>query len=91
MNSIPEGERRILFGVLLALPFIFIRILYSILADFLHNSTFMLFNGSATAQLCMAIIEEMIVAIAYIAVGLTASSIKDDRGPSQQSYSMGQA
>ncbi|KAL8704101.1 MAG: hypothetical protein Q9201_002735 [Fulgogasparrea decipioides] len=88
IGSIPGGEQRIFFAVLLALPFIFVRILYSILTDFLDNSTFRLFNGSAMVHLWMAIIEEIIVAIVYIAVGLTTSSVKGDRGPKQLQYQM---
>ncbi|KAL8726819.1 MAG: hypothetical protein Q9181_005916 [Wetmoreana brouardii] len=83
IGSIPDGEKRIFFAVLSALPFIFVRILYSILTHFLDDSTFTVLNGSATAQLCMATIEEIVVTILYIAVGLTTSSLKGDRGSKQ--------
>lgn len=97
LSAIPSGEKRILFGVLLALPFIFVRILYSVLADFVNNSTFRLIDGNPTAQLCMSIVEEMVVAVVYIATGLTADSMRDDVGvkdqqlqqePQQQTYPM---
>lgn len=92
VSSVPSGAKRILFGVLVALPFIFVRIIYSILADFLNNSsTFSLFGGNVTVQLCMSIIEEIIVTIVYIGVGLAASSVRDDRGPKQQTYPMARA
>ncbi|KAL8824495.1 MAG: hypothetical protein Q9191_005019 [Dirinaria sp. TL-2023a] len=91
LSAIPSGEKRILFGVLLALPFIFVRILYSVLADFVDSSTFRLIDGNPTAQLCMSIVEEMIVAVLYIATGLTADSMRDDmsvKGQQQQQYPM---
>ena len=88
MGSIPNSEKRVLSGVLLALPLILVRIMYSIFADFIDNSTFTLFDGNVTVQLCMATIEEIIVTIVYIAVGLTAPSSRKDRGAKQQSYPM---
>ena len=61
-----------LYAVLLALPFISVRILYSMLAVFLTNqTTFALVNGSAIAQLCMATVEEMIVVVLYLGLGIT--------------------
>ncbi|KAL8629278.1 hypothetical protein Q9189_005018 [Teloschistes chrysophthalmus] len=89
-SSIPQGERRLLFGVLVALPFIFVRILYSIMADFINNSTFKIYGGNATVQLCMAVIEEMIATIILIAVGLTASSIRDDRSSRGKAHPVGE-
>ncbi|KAL8667894.1 MAG: hypothetical protein Q9202_000359 [Teloschistes flavicans] len=87
-SSIPQGERRLLFSVLAALPFIFVRILYSTMALFVNNSTFKLYGGNATVQLCMAVIEEIIVTIIFIAVGLTVSSVRDDR--SRKAYPVGE-
>ena len=88
LSAVPSGEKRILFGVLLALPFIFVRILYSVLADFIDNSTFTLINGNSTVRLCMSIIEEMIVATLYIATGWTADSVRDNNSGKyeQQTY-----
>ncbi|KAL8680967.1 MAG: hypothetical protein Q9186_002867 [Xanthomendoza sp. 1 TL-2023] len=70
--SVTKGEKKVVYGVLLAIPFLFIRILYAMLAVFKDNRTFAIVNGSATALLCMAIIEEMIVVIIYCGTGLVA-------------------
>ncbi|KAL8949233.1 MAG: hypothetical protein Q9222_004641 [Ikaeria aurantiellina] len=74
VSAIPRGERRILYGVLLALPLIFLRILYNVLADFMDNRKFAMVNGSATVQLLMAVIEEIIIVVVYIFVGLSADA-----------------
>ena len=71
-RSLPTGEQRILYAVLASLPFLAVRILYSILADFVDNSTFNIIDGNETVQLCMAIIEEFIVACFYIMSGFAA-------------------
>ncbi|KAL9581967.1 MAG: hypothetical protein Q9203_005688 [Teloschistes exilis] len=88
--SIPQGERRLLFGVLAALPFIFVRILYTIMADFVNNSTFKIYGRNVMVQLCMAIIEEMVATIIFIAVGLTASPIRDERSSRGKVYPVGE-
>jgi len=78
------GEKRILLAVLAALPLLAVRLLYSLLADFANNSTVSILGGNATVQLCMAIIEEMIATIMFLAAGITAPSIKNmERGSDQ--------
>lgn len=72
LSSVAPGEKKILYGVLLAIPFLFLRILYAMLAVFRDSRTFAIVNGSATAQLCMAVIEEMVVVIIYCGTGLYA-------------------
>lgn len=81
IRNLPSGEKRILLAVLAALPLLAVRLLYSLLADFANNSTFSILGGNATVQLCMAIIEEMIATIIFLAAGITAPSIKNvERG-----------
>ena len=72
VRAVAEGEKWILYGVLLATPFIFLRILYAMLAVFRDNKTFAIVNGSATTQLGMGIIEEIIVVLVYVGVGILA-------------------
>ena len=67
-----QGETRILYAVLTALPLLAVRLLYSLLADFANNSTFKIIDGNATAQLCMAIIEEFIVTVIFLIAGFVA-------------------
>ncbi|KAL8787174.1 MAG: hypothetical protein Q9213_002390 [Squamulea squamosa] len=72
IDAVVPGEKRILYGVLMAIPFIFLRIIYAMLAVFRDSKQFAILNGSATVQLCMAIIEEMVVVVIYCAIGLFA-------------------
>lgn len=58
------------------------------MALFVNDSTFKLYGGNVTVQLCMAVIEEIIVTIIFIAVGLTVSSVRDDR--SRKAYPVGE-
>jgi hypothetical protein len=66
-----RGEKRILVAVVIALPLIGSRVLYSVLDTFHTNHIFNLVNGNAIVQLFMATIEEAIVVIMYVIVGLT--------------------
>jgi hypothetical protein len=66
------AHRRILHAVLLALPLLAIRLLYSMLADFSTSNTFSAAHGNPCVQLGMAIIEEIIVVILYTAAGVAA-------------------
>ena len=79
IRNLPLGEKWILIAILAALPFLAVRLLYSILADFEDNNTFNIINGNATVQLCMAVIEEFIIIIFFLAAGLAAPSLKSVR------------
>jgi hypothetical protein len=71
VNKTARGEKRILVAVVVALPLIGSRMLYSVLETFHTNHIFNLENGNAIVQLFMATIEEAIVVIMYAFVGLT--------------------
>ncbi|TVY81449.1 hypothetical protein LSUE1_G004657 [Lachnellula suecica] len=65
-----DGERRVLLAVLLALPLIGSRLLWSVLCSFKGGKTFSIESGSATVQICMADVEEVLVVCLYVVVGL---------------------
>ena len=69
-KQIPNEERVLLKAVVLALPFIFVKILYSLLTAFSGLSVFNFITGSKTADLCMAVLEEMVVVLLYLFAGL---------------------
>jgi hypothetical protein len=76
------GEKRLALAVIVALPFILVRIIYSLLAVFLHNHDFSLINGSVAIWVVMAVLEEFLVVIIYLAVGWTADTLPaTQRGP----------
>ncbi|KAF7921834.1 hypothetical protein BELL_0268g00070 [Botrytis elliptica] len=67
-----KGEKRILLGITIALPFLFVRLLYSVLSTFVSHSTkFNALNGSVTVLLCMDLLEELAIVVVYLAIGVT--------------------
>jgi hypothetical protein len=66
---VPTAERRICAAVLAAFPFIAVRILYSVLAAFLHNHLFSIYNGSVPVLVAMSVVEELIVVFIYLLLG----------------------
>jgi hypothetical protein len=69
--SLEKGERRTLVAVAVSAPFVLVRVLYSVLMWFLHNSDFGLFGGNVTVQLAMAVLEEFVVVIVCLGIGMT--------------------
>lgn len=66
-----KGEKRLFIAVIISLPFILVRLIYSIISTFTHNHSFNLLTGSVTVVLCLALIEEFIVVVVYEGTGLT--------------------
>jgi hypothetical protein len=76
------GEKRLAIAVIIALPFIAVRISYSLLAVFLHNHDFSLINGSVAIWVVMSVLEEFLVVIIYLIVGWKAEALPaNKRGP----------
>ncbi|PYI03560.1 hypothetical protein BO78DRAFT_409757 [Aspergillus sclerotiicarbonarius CBS 121057] len=69
-SAIEKGERRTLLAVGLSLPFLAVRLLYSVLMWFLSTSTFNFMDGNPTVELVMSVIEEFAVVIICTGVGL---------------------
>jgi hypothetical protein len=70
-SRIEQGERRLLLATAVSLPFILVRLVYSILTVYAHSSTFNLFSGNETAQLVMSVLPEFVVVALYLGVGVT--------------------
>ena len=70
VGNAPRGEKKIYFAVLAALPLIAVRLLWSILAVFTTMQEFSLATGNPVIQLCMAVLEEIVVIIMYTLAGL---------------------
>ncbi|KAL8897391.1 MAG: hypothetical protein Q9207_007242 [Kuettlingeria erythrocarpa] len=87
VDSIDPVEKCILIGLLAATPFLFIRMLYAMLAVFRDRGKFAILNGSATTQLGMGILQEIIVVLIYVATGFIAPVEKKD-GPSVEEQPM---
>jgi hypothetical protein len=70
-STVSAGERRLLVAVALSIPFIAVRLIYSLIADFAGLQSFSLAFGDTTIYLCMNVIMEIIVTIIVIVFGLT--------------------
>lgn len=80
-SVVPSKERRVPVAIIFALPFIFVRLLYSILSIFLKNHVFNLANGSVPVRAVMSIMEEIVVVVAYAVLGLFLDKVnKETKG-----------
>lgn len=65
------GEKALIMAVGAALPFLLVRLLYSLIACFASNaSSFNLVTGSVAINLVMAVLEEIIVVAIYTITGI---------------------
>lgn len=70
INGLPSGEKRVLSALIVALPFLGVRILFSLLAYFSAISTFSPINGNVLVRAFMAIFEEILIVIVYTLAGI---------------------
>ena len=74
-----HGEKRLLVGVAISLPFLLIRLIYSCMSTFTKNKNFNLLEGNVTVLLCVALIEEFIVVVVYEVIGLTLRQVPKEQ------------
>ncbi|KAK0753531.1 hypothetical protein B0T18DRAFT_476971 [Schizothecium vesticola] len=76
-SSIPRPKRKLAPAITLALPLIAVRLLYSILAAFVHdsNNTLSVVDGSVAVRGCMALVEEVLVVGLYLGLGFVLGGI----------------
>jgi hypothetical protein len=75
-----RGERKLLIAVAVSLPVLLIRMIYSLLSTFSNDKIFNPVNGSTTAELFLASIQEMIVVFIYIFVGFKLQPVPKTDG-----------
>jgi hypothetical protein len=82
IGLVSSRERLTALAVIIAAPFIVVRLAYSTLAVFLHNHDFSIVNGSVPIHVAMSVIEEFIVVIVYLVLGFMINKLDNDqRGP----------
>lgn len=82
MAVIPTKERRVPIAIGLALPFILVRLVYSILSVFIQDHLFSVAKGSAAVRLGMAVVEEIVVVAVYILLGMFVVKLDaSNKGP----------
>ena len=68
---IERGERRLLLAILLSLPFLFVRLIYSCYVAFANEARFSLISGSVSIMLAIGVIQEFVIVMIYLVTGLT--------------------
>jgi hypothetical protein len=77
------NDKMLVWAVILALPFILVRIIYSVISVFGHNPHFSLVTGSVVIHVFMSVLEEMIVVFIYLAIGWkTEPFVSSNQAPS---------
>jgi hypothetical protein len=80
LSSAWQGDRILVFCGLFALPFLFVRVLYTILVAFVTSSaTFNPISPSVYVQAFMQVVMEFIIFALFCFAGLQASSTKESR------------
>ena len=77
-----SSQKRIIGVVLMALPLIACRLLYSLISGFSHDRRFSLVSGDVTIRLCMATIEEFLVVLMYTILGILTPRSDANKLPS---------
>lgn len=89
------SQSRLFFAVLLAIPLIAVRLLYSLISDFGNSPRFSLIDGDVKIQLVMATIEEFIIVLMYTILGVftprsTALAGQGNHATEDVEYGVGQ-
>jgi hypothetical protein len=78
----PTRERILVPAVGLALPLVFVRLLYQILLVFVHSGHFVLIKGSVLVFVFMCVVEEFLVVCIFLLVGLRLERLDESQqGP----------
>ena len=85
-RAISQGETRLLIAVACSIPFLAVRLIYSVLSVFVTDSTtFSLTEGSVVVEGFMAVFEEFMVVILYLSAGLATPKLVK-RGTRSERY-----
>lgn len=87
LHNVAKGERRLLIAVGLSCPFLLIRLIYALIADYGHNHDFNFVYGNPTIYLCMSVLEEFVIIILCVGFGLTLRALPKTVKPSSNTYS----
>ncbi|KAI1117350.1 hypothetical protein F5Y14DRAFT_448287 [Nemania sp. NC0429] len=78
-NTVPAQERRSSVAVAVAWPLILTRLVYSVLALFLDNSTFSIIGGNVGVHAALAVVEEFLVVIDYLILGFSLRRLEPEQ------------
>ncbi|KAL8739189.1 MAG: hypothetical protein Q9181_000080 [Wetmoreana brouardii] len=84
-HQMPPSEKHIMYAVVASILFIAVRLMYSLLIYFAKNRTlFELNGGNIWVRAFMAVFEEWVTYILYLAVGLMAPVVESTYGKARQ-------
>ncbi|KAL1591976.1 hypothetical protein SLS60_011568 [Paraconiothyrium brasiliense] len=75
-HVVPGRERHVPITIFIALPFVAVRLLYSILAVFVHDHTFSIATGSVAVNIGMSVVEEFVVVGLYVLLGVWLEKVE---------------
>src|SRR5271154_5371645 len=88
IRHVMDGEKRLVFACLAVIPFLLVRIIYSIIVDFDRSSTVFSFLSTRTAavvvQAVMSVAMEFIVVLIFLTAGFVTPAIPRSMVQSQQ-------
>lgn len=80
-----DGEKRLLVAVSATAPFLLVRVVYTAVSVFDRKTDFNPVTGSVGLLLGMALIMELVIVYAFLAVGLTLKKIPKEREGAERS------
>jgi hypothetical protein len=88
IRHVMEGEKRLVFACLAVIPFLLVRIIYSIIVDFDRSSTIFSFLSTRTdavvVQAVMSVVMEFIVVLIFLTAGFVTPAIPRSMVQSQR-------
>ena len=76
IRIVSRGDKQIYVAVALSIPFLLVRLIYSLLAAFdTSSSTFSLTVGNVIIEAFMSVLEEFVIVILYLAAGIIAPKL----------------
>ncbi|KIW17907.1 hypothetical protein PV08_05102 [Exophiala spinifera] len=81
-RQLPGKERLLVPAVWVALPLVFVRLLYQVLVVFVHRGDFRRINAPIVVLVLMSVVEEFLVVFIFLFVGLRLDKLEEsEQGP----------
>ncbi|KAB5582950.1 hypothetical protein GE09DRAFT_1181850 [Coniochaeta sp. 2T2.1] len=77
-SSMRKSQTRIFLCVMVAIPFIGVRVLYSLISDFGNSPQFNLVKGDEGIRIGMALVEEFVIVVMYTVLGVVTPKFVGD-------------
>ncbi len=71
-GSLRAFQKKLFLAIGLSIPFLVVRMVYSAIADYGHDSRFTVLVGDPTVFLCMSVLEEIVAMVVTMVLGVSA-------------------